>query len=104
MCETSQEAGGSDSRASTHQEEEPAAALAGHSAGLGDTGAGPATSEQEEKLSEGTEQVEVEHDVEAAQKEREAEEGKGVKRKRDEDSAQSTEKKMVNPEDAADSI
>lgn len=91
VCETSQEAGGSDSRASTHQEEEPAVALAGHSAGPGDTAAGPATSEQEEKLSEGKEQVEVEHSVEAAQKE--GEEGKGVKRKREEEPEQSTEKK-----------
>ncbi|XP_072314878.1 proline-, glutamic acid- and leucine-rich protein 1 [Eucyclogobius newberryi] len=93
--ETSQEAGGSETMASAHLEEEQGLSQMGQS----DSASGQATTAQDEEL---TDNPEVEQEREAEQN-NDDEEGKGVKRKREEDTAQSNEKKKCD-EDAMASM
>lgn len=92
MCETSQEAGGSEGIASV-QEEELEVSQTGQSKALSESGSGPATTEQKENEPE----ERPEGEVDALQEDNDKEEVKGVKRKREEETAHNTEKKKVNP-------
>ncbi|KAK7910306.1 hypothetical protein WMY93_014990 [Mugilogobius chulae] len=95
VCETSQEAGGSESVASVAQPEEE---LEVSQTGQSDSGSAPATAAQDEEQTEDTEQ---EQDTETQPETEEEEEGKGVKRKREEDTAQSAEKKKCEEDSMA---